>query len=192
MIIAAISLPRLPNLTPKIMSKMTTNFTSDQLQIQSFSVAYADEVCRLILSIQREEFGLPVTLEGQADLLNIPDFYQRANGNFWIALVNDHVVGTIALLDIGNAQAALRKMFVASECRGQHLGVAATLLRTCLNWAASKQTREVFLGTTLQFLAAHRFYEKHGFTEIDRRILPSTFPIMSVDTKFYRQTMVWE
>lgn len=192
MIIAAISLPRLPNLTPQIMSKMTTNFTSDQLQIQSFSLAYADEVCRLILSIQREEFGLPVTLEGQADLLNIPDFYQKGNGNFWIAIVDGHVVGSIALLDIGNAQAALRKMFVAPEFRGQQFGVASTLLKTCMTWATTKQLREVFLGTTVQFQAAHRFYEKNGFEEIEPNALPSTFPIMVVDTKFYRQTMVWE
>jgi len=45
--------------------------------------------------------------------------------------------------------------------------------------------RELFLGTTAQFVAAHRFYEKHGFREIARPDLPPTFPVMSVDTKFY-------
>ena len=171
------------------MTPMTINFTPDQLQIQSFSTAFADEMCRLILSIQREEFGLPVTLQGQADLLNIPDFYQKGNGNFWVAMVDGHVVGSIALLDIGNAQAALRKMFVAPEFRGQQFGVASTLLKTCMAWATAKQLREVFLGTTVQFQAAHRFYEKNGFEEIDQNTLPSTFPIMAVDTKFYRRAM---
>jgi predicted N-acetyltransferase YhbS len=45
--------------------------------------------------------------------------------------------------------------------------------------------REVFLGTTARFLAAHRFYEKNGFREIARQALPHSFPVMSVDTKFY-------
>jgi predicted N-acetyltransferase YhbS len=35
-------------------------------------------------------------------------------------------------------------------------------------------------------LAAHRFYEKHGFSEIAPAQLPPSFPIMRVDTKFYR------
>ncbi len=36
------------------------------------------------------------------------------------------------------------------------------------------------------FHAAHRFYVKNGFTEIEKGALPSAFPIMEVDTKFYR------
>jgi hypothetical protein len=43
----------------------------------------------------------------------------------------------------------------------------------------------VFLGTTPFFRAAHRFYEKHGFSQIPKQRLPSSFPIMEVDTKFY-------
>ena len=44
---------------------------------------------------------------------------------------------------------------------------------------------EVFLGTTDKFLAAHRFYEKKGFRELPKADLPSTFPVMAVDSKFY-------
>ncbi|MGO7422080.1 GNAT family N-acetyltransferase, partial [Rhizobium ruizarguesonis] len=43
-----------------------------------------------------------------------------------------------------------------------------------------------FLGTTDKFVAAHRFYEKNGFTEIAKSALPRTFPLMAVDSKFYR------
>ena len=50
----------------------------------------------------------------------------------------------------------------------------------------SHAVREVYLGTTAKFLAAHRFYEKNGFVEIDHSELPESFPVMVVDTKFYR------
>jgi hypothetical protein len=46
--------------------------------------------------------------------------------------------------------------------------------------------REIYLGTTAKFLAAHRFYEKNGFEELLQSELPARFPLMSVDTKFYR------
>jgi predicted N-acetyltransferase YhbS len=45
------------------------------------------------------------------------------------------------------------------------------------------------LGTTAKFLAAHRFYEKNGFREIAQTELPASFPVMTVDTKFYRRAL---
>ena len=94
----------------------------------------------------------------------------------------DKVVGTAGLLDIGNLQSALRTMFVAASHRGAVHGVAQQLRDTLLAWC---RVREVYLGTTAKFLAAHRFYEKNGFREIDRAALPERFPVMVVDTKFY-------
>ncbi|KPB55416.1 Acetyltransferase [Pseudomonas coronafaciens pv. oryzae] len=44
---------------------------------------------------------------------------------------------------------------------------------------------DIFLGTTDKFLAAHRFYEKHGFREIAKEALPASFPLIAVDSKFY-------
>jgi len=75
-------------------------------------------------SRQREEFGLPIALADQPDLEDIPGFYRRGSGDFWVALVGGQAVGTIALLDIGNAQGALRKMLVKAAFRGPERGVA--------------------------------------------------------------------
>jgi GNAT superfamily N-acetyltransferase len=155
------------------------------LKVQSFAPRHQDGVVAVILSIQQLEFGIPITLEAQPDLRNIPGFYQQGDGNFWVAEVEGRVVGTIALLDIGHRQAALRKMFVAAEYRGAEHGIAKRLLETLIEWATRRGLAEIFLGTTAAFLAAHRFYEKNGFTEIPQSALPLAFPIMSVDTKFY-------
>src|SRR6185295_3159345 len=150
---------------------------------------HATPVAALILPIQREEFGIPITLADQPDLADIRGFYQRGAGNFWIAQYAGNVVGTIALLDIGNAQGALRKMFVAPAFRGREHGTAKLLLDELLAWSRARGLKDVYLGTTAKFLAAHRFYEKHGFREVARADLPASFPVMSVDTKFYVFTL---
>ena len=62
--------------------------------IKEFSAPFQQQVIDLILDIQQNEFQVPITLNDQQDLLNIPNFYQNGKGNFWIALNEDKVVGT--------------------------------------------------------------------------------------------------
>ena len=155
------------------------------IEISIYKDEYRQQVSDLILDIQCNEFGVAITLDDQPDLKDIAGFYKKPNGNFWIA-VNDHlVVGTIALLDIGNSKGALRKMFVHKAYRGKEYGVGQKLLNTLLAWAKHKGYTEIFLGTTEKFVAAQRFYEKNGFIEIDKGSLPGAFPVMAVDVKFY-------
>ncbi|MGE5678674.1 MAG: GNAT family N-acetyltransferase, partial [Pseudomonadota bacterium] len=71
------------------------------IDIRVYTEEYKEDVINLILSIQQGEFGIPITREDQPDLSNIPGFYQPGKGNFWIALWDGQVVGTIALIDIG-------------------------------------------------------------------------------------------
>ncbi len=154
--------------------------------VQEFRPEFTEQVIALIVGIQTAEFGVQITAADQPDLSAIPEFYQQGSGNFWIATREGRVLGTIALKDIGNHQAALRKMFVAPEARGKEQGVALALLETLLDWARTHGVKEVILGTTDKFKAAHRFYEKNGFEEISSNALPSAFPRMMQDTKFYR------
>lgn len=156
-----------------------------RIDILPFSAEHADGVVAVILPIQQSEFEIPITLDAQPDLRDIPGFYQQRNGNFWVAVDHRDVVGTVALLDIGDGQAALRKMFVSATHRGPERGVARRLLDTLLGWCRARDIREIYLGTTAKFLAAHRFYEKYGFHEIDQQALPESFPVMEVDTRFY-------
>jgi GNAT superfamily N-acetyltransferase len=166
---------------------MTSNTTT--ISIAPFASADRDGVAALIVGIQRGEFGIAITYDDQPDLKDIPGFYQHGNGNFWVARIGANVVGTISLKDIGNAQVALRKMFVESAHRGREQGVAQALLDTTIAWARQRGVRDIFLGTTAKFLAAHRFYEKNGFAEIDPETLPAAFPRMAVDSKFYRRVV---
>ena len=159
------------------------------ISISPFRPEHADGVVAVILPIQQTEFEIPITLDGQPDLKDIPGFYQRECGNFWVAMDNQEIVGTVALLDIGNGQAALRKMFVKATHRGREHSIAKRLLDTLLAWCRAHGVSEIFLGTTARFLAAHRFYEKNGFGEIPRDALPPSFPVMVVDTRFYHRVV---
>ena len=158
-----------------------------EVTIDVYNDAYKKAVCDLIVHIQSKEFGIPITIEQQPDLYSIRQFYQSNNGNFWLAQEDGKVVGTIGLLDIGNNQGALRKMFVAEAYRGKE--VAKRLLTTLLAWAKQKTFTEIYLGTTEKFVRAQRFYENNGFVEVNKSTLPPQFPIMNVDVKFYKYAM---
>lgn len=150
-------------------------------QPESFDAATA-----LIVSIQRDEFGFDIDLVRQPDLSAIPEFYQSGAGNFWVALHGDTVIGMIALKDIGERNVALRKMFVAARYRGPEWSVALKLLHAAVHWARQHNVRNISLGTTEKFHAAHRFYEKHGFSLIEKTSLPACFLFIPVDTRSYR------
>jgi N-acetylglutamate synthase-like GNAT family acetyltransferase len=159
------------------------------LEIVPFRAEFESQVVDLIVGIQRNEFGIPITAEQQPDLRCIPSYYQVQSGNFWLALCGADVVGTVALLDIGASQAALRKMFVHPNFRGSELGTSKRLLDVLVDWSTARSIRDIFLGTTPDFLAAHRFYEKNGFCEIAKSALPASFPVMEVDKKFYHRCL---
>lgn len=155
-------------------------------RIRPFALADEQAVIDLIVPIQREEFGVEITAADQPDLRDVSGYYLPGAGAFLVAEADGRIVGTIALKDIGNGQAALRKMFVAADWRGREHGVAAALLQCLLDHARRARLREVMLGTTDKFQAAHRFYEKNGFRLVARADLPPAFPFMKPDTRFYR------
>jgi GNAT superfamily N-acetyltransferase len=155
------------------------------ISIQTFGEEYQHRIIDFILDIQQNEFAVAVTIADQPDLLDIPGAYGRGKGNFWIALDENKLVGTIALIDIGNRQSALRKMFVHRDYRGQPHRAGQLLLNTVLAWCNKEGIDEIYLGTIDRMFAAHRFYEKNGFRQMDKTALPESFPLMPVDNMFF-------
>ena len=157
--------------------------------IRAYQADDVDQIEALILPIQQTEFEIDISFQDQPDLSDIAGFYQHGVGEFWVMETDGRIVGSIALLDIGNQQAALRKMFVLSSYRGREKGVAKALLDHVITHARQQSVESIFLGTTEAFKAAHRFYEKNGFAACDILELPEAFPRMAVDTKFYRLSL---
>jgi GNAT superfamily N-acetyltransferase len=148
-----------------------------------------DAVIAHILSIQQGEFAVPVTAEEQPDLRAVAEVYQSGTGGFWVAGMEGRIVGTIGLIGFGEAQGALRKMFVAAEARGREMGVAARLLGLLIDHARAVGITAITLGTIERLKAAVRFYEKNGFVPVAPDDLPAGFPRMPVDTHFFTLTL---
>ena len=161
-----------------------------KIQIIPYQKQYDDAIASLIVSVQQHEFNVKITLEDQPDLQDIDKFYRKGSGNFWCALSPEgELVGTIALIDIGNGMGAIRKMFVRHDWRGKEKNVARDLLNILESWALQHTIAKLYLGTVEQLKAAQRFYEREGFTLTDINDLPASFPRMAVDTIFYQKTL---
>ena len=99
---------------------------------------HCNQIVDLILTIQQKEFGLPITINQQLDLLDVETNYHKGGGNFWGAFMGDELVGTIALKNCGHNSGCIRKMFVKSEYRGKELGIAQQLLNTLMLYCSEK------------------------------------------------------
>ncbi len=157
----------------------------ESITIASLTNAYCQPIVDLILPIQQIEFNVPVTLEGQPDLLDIETNYIQPGGGFWGAIHEGELIGTIALMDTGHAAGAIRKMFVKKEFRGKELGIAQQLLKILIDYCRGRGITDLYLGTVDMLKAAHRFYERNGFQRIKVEDLPSYFPRMMADNIFY-------
>lgn len=153
--------------------------------ISSLNNTYCQQIIDIILPIQQIEFNVPITLEAQPDLLDIETNYHQTGGDFWGAIYNEQLVGTIALIAFNNNSAAIRKMFVLKEYRGKELGIAQLLLNNLIDYCKQNNIAHIYLGTVEMLKAAHRFYEKNGFTRLAKQDLPESFPLMAADTIFY-------
>lgn len=145
----------------------------DQSQIRDF-----------VLRIQNDEFKLGFTNSEQPDLLDIEKFYR--NGNFWTARINSEIIGTIGLQNLDNSNGVLRKMFVRSDFRGTELKIAQMLFDTLYNFAASINLKMIWLDTPAIAVASHRFYEKNGFIQTDKRNLPDSYVFPDKNSKIYK------
>jgi len=148
-----------------------------------------DEVVAMILSIQRDEFALAITADDQPDLFDVDLHYRANGGEFWVADADGEVVGTIAAMGVDENTVAIRKMFVRADHRGRGTAVAASLMESLVGWAKRSGYRTLLLGTTDRMGAAHRFYEKQGFSPITADSLPASFPRMAVDSMFFRRDL---
>jgi GNAT superfamily N-acetyltransferase len=153
--------------------------------INSLNNTHCRQIIDIILPIQQIEFNVPITLEAQPDLLDIEANYHQTGGNFWGAIYNEQLVGTIALIAFGDNAAAVRKMFVLKEYRGKELGIAQSLVDNLITYCKQNNITSIYLGTVDVMKAAHRFYEKNGFKRLEKLDLPKSFPLMNADNVFY-------
>lgn len=78
------------------------SFVKDKImffRIQCFESKYQSEVIDLIERIQVGEFNIPIDEKQREELQSISRSFQKDKGNYWVALFNEKVIGTIAVID---------------------------------------------------------------------------------------------
>jgi N-acetylglutamate synthase-like GNAT family acetyltransferase len=149
-------------------------------------IAYSDEyrvaTITFIEDILEHEFH--ATGIDRPDLRTISRTYQCGAGQFWLALDDKGIAGTVALKDHGEGRGYLQRMYVRPDLRGK--GLAQMLLDTLLRHAKDHQYQVLFLATVPAMVAANKFYQKSGFAQIGH--LP---PDMSAreDSVFYKREL---
>lgn len=144
------------------------------------------QIINMIENIQRNEFSISVSSEINLCILKAEeDFYYNNSYNFWYAIDdNGKIVGSLGLKKINNRFGEIKKFFVLKEYRGK--GVAQKLMKILLKAALKHKFDVLLLGTVDKLQAAHKFYIKHGFTQIDQKDLPNSFEKGPVDTIFFK------
>ena len=98
--------------------------------------------------------------------------YGQNGGNFWIAIENEEVIGTISLQNLSKGEGLLKAMYVHQEYRNKK--IASKLMKILLDFAEENGYKKIKLDTYKEFKTAIRFYEKTGFVrkeEIDNKYI---------------------
>lgn len=151
-------------------------------KIIEYNDSMKEKVVEFILSILEGEFhhfGID-----RPDIHNIPSFYQKNDGNFWVAFDDEKLVGTIGLIKKGENLGYIKRMAVQAEYRGK--GASQELFHTLLDFATSHGYKNLYLATSQNMVAAQKFYEKEGFERVP--VLPEGFDAPG-DVIFYKKSL---
>lgn len=140
------------------------------MKIIEFEPKYTQKIYDFVYSVRTVEIGWESEPE---DLHDIPKFYLKDGGNFWMAVDGEKVVGTIALKNMGKDRGYLERMYLAKEYRGT--GIAQEMLEKLIEHAKRQGLHEIYLGTSSrpELERAVGFYKKMGFKQIEK--LPEDF-----------------
>jgi ribosomal protein S18 acetylase RimI-like enzyme len=148
---------------------MQTTSETQKLAVRAALDSDASQIVRVIGDIWAE-YGCVLDTDIEEQYLLTPARYFHArNGEFWIAEVEDSIVATVAVMMIEDDIAELKSLYVHQQHRGYGLGERLTLLATGL--AKERGARKMVLWTDTRFTAAHRLYERLGFTKTRTREL---------------------
>lgn len=157
------------------------------MQIESFqeNPQHLAQLVDLINYCQNIEANLSIKMAEQDDIFQIKDYYQAKGGNFWVALEDDKVVGSIALLPINHQTAVLKKFFTYPKFRGQPNRLGAKLYQQLINFAHEHNFQRIVLDTPEGETRSHYFYEKNGFKQVTPAQFKADYPYPDRNSRLY-------
>lgn len=162
-----------------------------RFRIRAFQTADQASVEALVLSIQRDEFGLSLTAANQPDLSDIAGYFATEGSAFWVASParSRDIVGCIGLEALPGAVAVMRKFMVRPDWRGSRGGLAAGLHDVFKAHAIATGARMLALSTVTSTHAAQAFYLKAGYKPVARDQMPVGYEPGRLDSVFMLQAL---
>ncbi len=156
---------------------------NQEIKIIAFEKAHQHDVDIMMDNIALE-FKEPIFSVGSQKII---DVYKLEGNQFWVAMNQDKVIGSIGVIRLTEGNLVLKSMFVDRGFRGQ--GASSLLLNHVISWGTGNNCKHIFLGTMSQFTAAQKFYEKNAFVQCGPADLPADFVGNTLDTIFYRRCL---
>jgi GNAT superfamily N-acetyltransferase len=116
-----------------------------------------------------EEYGFDETFEALvADILaRFIQHHDPKREHLWIVEQDGERIGSVMIVDAGEAVAQLRILLVEPKVRGQ--GIGKRLVDECLDFSKRAGYKKIKLWTQSTLLEARHLYEKAGFKLIEEK-----------------------
>jgi len=105
-----------------------------------------------------KEFGY---VDSAPDLDDIFSYYFDTGGVFYVLKNETNVIGTIAVINLGEGVAELKKLYV--EKSYQRHGFGQQLLTKAISFCVDNNFNLIKVKTDVRMQTAHRLYEKNKF-----------------------------
>ena len=115
------------------------------------------------------EYGFDATFDLYVGkpLIGFAENFDPDKENLWMAERGSDIVGSMAIVNTGNAIAQLRWLLVEPAARG--LGIGRTLVDKGITFCQTREYKQIFLWTIDYLAAAKKIYTEAGFKKTDRK-----------------------
>lgn len=129
-------------------------------------VTFLPELAKDFADLNYEWIAVGYGIEGHdREILDNPfEKIIEPGGEIFFAILDDRVVGTVALENAPPDRYEMVKMAVLPEFRGR--GIGDDLIRACVEFGAAQGRKAITLDSNTKQIAAISLYRKHGFVEV--------------------------
>ena len=138
----------------------------EDIKLRQVETAGDADIARTIFREYEAWLGLDLCFQGfEEELKNLPGKYAPPAGRLYLAFAGSALAGCIAMRDLGEETAEMKRLFVREEFRGR--GIGQTLIERLINDARGCGYRRMRLDTfPPKMRKAVQLYESYGFREI--------------------------
>lgn len=135
--------------------------TQKDIRIRTYQPGDPSLVCYFYYKLYEQQYHFNGTVEkyfiqGMGELFDCP-----GGSQLWVAVKDERIVGSIAIVRKGDHAAQLRWFGVSTEVQG--MGIGSRLMETAMAYCREKHYTDVILWTISILQSARHLYGKHGF-----------------------------